>query len=56
MCNSFLGSHDSMSYDLDINSKIIEPDRLKRLSRIYCIRSTVRTWGATQVSLSAAGS
>ncbi|XP_076616842.1 PI-PLC X domain-containing protein 1-like isoform X2 [Chaetodon auriga] len=30
------GSHDSMSYDLDINSSIVEPDRLKRLSKIYC--------------------
>uniref|UniRef100_A0A3Q0SWX1 Phosphatidylinositol-specific phospholipase C X domain-containing protein n=1 Tax=Amphilophus citrinellus TaxID=61819 RepID=A0A3Q0SWX1_AMPCI len=42
------GSHDSMSYDLDISSAIIEPDRLRRFSRIYCIRSIVRTWGATQ--------
>ncbi|XP_070783279.1 PI-PLC X domain-containing protein 1-like isoform X2 [Enoplosus armatus] len=30
------GSHDSMSYDLDINSSIIEPDRLKRFSKICC--------------------
>ena len=46
---TFLGSHDSMSYDLDINSSIIEPDRLKRFSRIYCVRKTVRKWATTQV-------
>uniref|UniRef100_A0A673APW9 Phosphatidylinositol-specific phospholipase C X domain-containing protein n=1 Tax=Sphaeramia orbicularis TaxID=375764 RepID=A0A673APW9_9TELE len=27
----YLGSHDSMSYDLDINSSIIEPDILKHI-------------------------
>ncbi|XP_042363196.1 PI-PLC X domain-containing protein 1-like [Plectropomus leopardus] len=42
------GSHDSMSYDLDINSSIVEPDRLKRLSKIYCARKIVRKWAATQ--------
>ncbi|XP_070847126.1 PI-PLC X domain-containing protein 1-like isoform X1 [Chaetodon trifascialis] len=42
------GSHDSMSYDLDINSSIVEPDRLKRLSRIYCVRKIVRKWAVTQ--------
>ncbi|XP_041819227.1 PI-PLC X domain-containing protein 1-like [Chelmon rostratus] len=42
------GSHDSMSYDLDINSSIVEPDRLKRLSRIYCVRKIVRKWAITQ--------
>lgn len=42
------GSHDSMSYDLDINSRIIEPDRLKRFSRIYCLRKTVFKWAVTQ--------
>ncbi|XP_034564246.1 PI-PLC X domain-containing protein 1-like [Notolabrus celidotus] len=42
------GSHDSMSYDLDINSSIIEPERLKILSKIYCARKIVRRWAATQ--------
>ncbi|XP_073346264.1 PI-PLC X domain-containing protein 1-like [Pagrus major] len=42
------GSHDSMSYDLDINSPIIEPERLKRLSKIYCARKIVRKWALTQ--------
>ncbi|XP_030255566.1 PI-PLC X domain-containing protein 1-like isoform X2 [Sparus aurata] len=42
------GSHDSMSYDLDINSCIIEPDLLRRFSKIYCARKTVRRWALTQ--------
>ncbi|KAK2820938.1 hypothetical protein Q5P01_023897 [Channa striata] len=42
------GSHDSMSYDLDINSSIIEPDKLKKLSKIYCARKILLKWGATQ--------
>ncbi|XP_061564306.1 PI-PLC X domain-containing protein 1-like isoform X2 [Cololabis saira] len=37
-----------MSYDLDLNSSIIEPDRLKRFSKIYCVRKTVRKWATTQ--------
>ncbi|KAK7918560.1 hypothetical protein WMY93_009844 [Mugilogobius chulae] len=43
------GSHDSMSYDLDINSSIIEPDRLKKYSHLHCARSLVRKWARTQV-------
>ncbi|XP_008289302.1 PI-PLC X domain-containing protein 1-like [Stegastes partitus] len=42
------GSHDSMSYDLDINSSIIEPDGLRRFSKIYCVRKIVRKWAITQ--------
>ncbi|MED6290029.1 hypothetical protein CHARACLAT_008898 [Characodon lateralis] len=42
------GSHDSMSYDLDVNSRIIEPNGLKRFSRIYCLRKIVHTWASTQ--------
>ncbi|XP_051273956.1 PI-PLC X domain-containing protein 1 isoform X2 [Dicentrarchus labrax] len=42
------GSHDSMSYDLDINSSIIEPDRLKKFSKICCARKIVRKWAMTQ--------
>ncbi|KAM6964736.1 PI-PLC X domain-containing protein 1-like [Tautogolabrus adspersus] len=42
------GSHDSMSYDLDINSSIIEPDRLKIFSKIYCARMIVYRWAVTQ--------
>nr|XP_024655477.1 PI-PLC X domain-containing protein 1-like [Maylandia zebra] len=42
------GSHDSVSYDLDASSAIIEPDNLKRFSWIYCLRRIVRTWGMTQ--------
>ncbi|XP_029312627.1 PI-PLC X domain-containing protein 1-like [Cottoperca gobio] len=45
---SIPGSHDSMSYDLDINSSIIEPDGLKRLSKIYCARKIVHKWAMTQ--------
>ncbi|XP_040885420.1 PI-PLC X domain-containing protein 1-like isoform X2 [Toxotes jaculatrix] len=37
-----------MSYDLDINSSIIEPDKLKRLSKIYCARKIMLKWAATQ--------
>ncbi|XP_038591929.1 PI-PLC X domain-containing protein 1-like isoform X2 [Micropterus salmoides] len=37
-----------MSYDLDINSSIIEPDSLKRFSKIYCARKIVRKWAITQ--------
>ncbi|XP_067344061.1 PI-PLC X domain-containing protein 1-like [Channa argus] len=42
------GSHDSMSYDLDINSSIAEPDKLKKFSKIYCARKIILKWGATQ--------
>ncbi|XP_069012260.1 PI-PLC X domain-containing protein 1-like isoform X1 [Embiotoca jacksoni] len=42
------GSHDSMSYDLDINSSIVEPDGLKRFSKLYCVRQIVRKWAVTQ--------
>ncbi|KAM3592753.1 uncharacterized protein V6R79_024490 [Siganus canaliculatus] len=42
------GSHDSMSYDLDVNSSIVEPDRLKRFSRIYCARKIMCKWATTQ--------
>nr|XP_046232814.1 PI-PLC X domain-containing protein 1-like [Scatophagus argus] len=42
------GSHDTMSYDLDINSYIVEPDNLKRLSKIYCARMILRRWAITQ--------
>ncbi|XP_021172938.2 PI-PLC X domain-containing protein 1 [Fundulus heteroclitus] len=42
------GSHDSMSYDLDVHSRIIEPKRLIRFSRIYCLRKVVQIWAATQ--------
>ncbi|XP_068162051.1 PI-PLC X domain-containing protein 1-like isoform X2 [Antennarius striatus] len=45
---SIPGSHDSMSYDLDINSSILEPDRLKKFSRIYCARKIVLKWAITQ--------
>ncbi|XP_028331553.1 PI-PLC X domain-containing protein 1-like [Gouania willdenowi] len=42
------GSHDSMSYDLDINSSIIEPDGLKKFSKIYCVRKIIKSWAITQ--------
>uniref|UniRef100_A0A3Q3VWZ6 Phosphatidylinositol-specific phospholipase C X domain-containing protein n=1 Tax=Mola mola TaxID=94237 RepID=A0A3Q3VWZ6_MOLML len=42
------GSHDSMSYDLDVNSSIIEPERLKRFSKFCCVRKMVRKWAMTQ--------
>ncbi|XP_060951575.1 PI-PLC X domain-containing protein 1-like [Limanda limanda] len=42
------GSHDSMSYDLDINSSIIEPVNLKGLSKIYLARRIVHRWAVTQ--------
>uniref|UniRef100_A0A3Q3W387 Phosphatidylinositol-specific phospholipase C X domain-containing protein n=1 Tax=Mola mola TaxID=94237 RepID=A0A3Q3W387_MOLML len=44
------GSHDSMSYDLDVNSSIIEPERLKRFSKFCCVRKMVRKWAMTQVN------
>lgn len=42
------GSHDSMSYDLDINTSIIEPDLLKKHSRLPCVRAIMRRWARTQ--------
>lgn len=39
-----------MSYDLDIHSSILEPDRLKKFSRIYCARKIVCKWAITQVN------
>nr|XP_019938521.1 PREDICTED: PI-PLC X domain-containing protein 1-like isoform X1 [Paralichthys olivaceus] len=42
------GSHDSMTYDLDVSSSIIEPDNLKGLSKICCARRIVRKWAVTQ--------
>ncbi|XP_053269782.1 PI-PLC X domain-containing protein 1 isoform X2 [Pleuronectes platessa] len=42
------GSHDSMSYDLDINSSVVEPDNLKGLSKIYLARRIVHKWAVTQ--------
>lgn len=42
------GSHDSMSYDLDIHSSIIEPDLLKKHSRLPCVRAIMRRWARTQ--------
>lgn len=42
------GSHDSMSYDLDINSSIMEPERVKIFNMIYCARKIVRRWATTQ--------
>ncbi|XP_034050466.1 PI-PLC X domain-containing protein 1-like [Thalassophryne amazonica] len=42
------GSHDSMSYDLDVNSSIVEPDQLIKLSGIPCVRKIVRRWAITQ--------
>uniref|UniRef100_A0A7N6AD29 Phosphatidylinositol-specific phospholipase C X domain-containing protein n=1 Tax=Anabas testudineus TaxID=64144 RepID=A0A7N6AD29_ANATE len=42
------GSHDSMSYDLDSSSSIIEPDSLKKFSRLCCVRKTLLKWAATQ--------
>uniref|UniRef100_A0A3P9HLW7 Phosphatidylinositol-specific phospholipase C X domain-containing protein n=1 Tax=Oryzias latipes TaxID=8090 RepID=A0A3P9HLW7_ORYLA len=42
------GSHDSMSFDLDVNSSIVEPDQLRRFSRFCCVRKLVHRWGTTQ--------
>ncbi|KAM8888003.1 PI-PLC X domain-containing protein 1-like isoform 2-T5 [Synchiropus picturatus] len=42
------GSHDCMSYDLDINSAILEPDRLTRFSKIGFLRKVVCKWATTQ--------
>lgn len=42
------GSHDSMSYDLDVNSSIVEPDNLKKFSWICCVRKMIRRWAMTQ--------
>lgn len=46
-----LGSHDSMSYDLDLDSFIIEPAHLKRFSRVYGARKVMHKWATTQVTL-----
>uniref|UniRef100_A0A3B3BWY6 Phosphatidylinositol-specific phospholipase C X domain-containing protein n=1 Tax=Oryzias melastigma TaxID=30732 RepID=A0A3B3BWY6_ORYME len=42
------GSHDSMSFDLDVNSSIVEPDQLRRFSRFCCVRKLMFRWGTTQ--------
>ncbi|XP_055360240.1 PI-PLC X domain-containing protein 1-like isoform X2 [Betta splendens] len=42
------GSHDSMSYDLDISSPIAEPESLKRFSWVCCVPCLLLKWGATQ--------
>ncbi|XP_029978145.1 PI-PLC X domain-containing protein 1-like [Sphaeramia orbicularis] len=41
------GSHDSMSYDLDINSSIIEPDILKHIG-LRSVHKIVKEWATTQ--------
>ncbi|KAM9832469.1 PI-PLC X domain-containing protein 1-like [Neosynchiropus ocellatus] len=43
------GSHDCMSYDLDINSTILEPDSLIKFSKIRLVRKVVCKWATTQV-------
>ncbi|XP_053744050.1 PI-PLC X domain-containing protein 1-like isoform X5 [Synchiropus splendidus] len=45
------GSHDCMSYDLDINSAILEPDSLTRFSKIGFLRKVVCKWATTQTVL-----
>ncbi|CAL8304561.1 unnamed protein product [Lota lota] len=42
------GSHDSMGYDLDMDSSIVEPDSLVHLSKLYCVRALIRNWATTQ--------
>ncbi|KAG7507866.1 PI-PLC X domain-containing protein 1-like [Solea senegalensis] len=42
------GSHDSMSYDLDTQSSIVEPDALKVFSNIYYVRKVLYNWAVTQ--------
>uniref|UniRef100_A0A8C6U1N6 Phosphatidylinositol-specific phospholipase C X domain-containing protein n=1 Tax=Neogobius melanostomus TaxID=47308 RepID=A0A8C6U1N6_9GOBI len=44
------GSHDSMSYDLDINSSIIEPNLLKTYSHMRIVRAIMERWAKTQES------
>uniref|UniRef100_A0A673AM66 Phosphatidylinositol-specific phospholipase C X domain-containing protein n=1 Tax=Sphaeramia orbicularis TaxID=375764 RepID=A0A673AM66_9TELE len=42
------GSHDTMSYDLDINSAIIGPTILTKFGKIRWVRKIVKKWGTTQ--------
>ncbi|XP_047465396.1 PI-PLC X domain-containing protein 1-like isoform X1 [Mugil cephalus] len=42
------GSHDSITYDLDVNSSIVEPQKLRRFSKICCVRKIVHRWASTQ--------
>ncbi|KAK0140180.1 PI-PLC X domain-containing protein 1 [Merluccius polli] len=42
------GSHDSMGYDLDMDSSIVEPDSLVHLGNLCCVRSIIRDWATTQ--------
>ncbi|KAJ3607866.1 hypothetical protein NHX12_024917, partial [Muraenolepis orangiensis] len=42
------GSHDTMGYDLDLDSSIVEPDSLVPLSNMYCVRKLIRDWATTQ--------
>lgn len=37
-----------MSYDLDINSSIMEPDQLRPMSNVPCVRHLVYSWAQTQ--------
>ncbi|KAG7257972.1 hypothetical protein CRUP_016313 [Coryphaenoides rupestris] len=42
------GSHDSMGYDLDMDSSIVEPDSLVPFSKMPCVRAKIRDWATTQ--------
>ncbi|KAM3850039.1 PI-PLC X domain-containing protein 1-like [Diretmus argenteus] len=44
------GIHDAMSYDLDVNSSIMEPDVLIKLSKLPCVRQIVYKLAITQES------
>uniref|UniRef100_A0A673APD3 Uncharacterized protein n=1 Tax=Sphaeramia orbicularis TaxID=375764 RepID=A0A673APD3_9TELE len=43
--------HDTMSYDLDINSAIIGPTILTKFGKIRWVRKIVKKWGTTQVHI-----
>ncbi|XP_071399519.1 PI-PLC X domain-containing protein 1-like [Centroberyx affinis] len=42
------GSHDTMTYDLDVNSHIMEPDQLKRWDNLPCVHKIIYKWAVTQ--------
>ena len=48
-CALITGSHDTMAYDLDMDSSIVEPDSLVPLSKLRCVRALIHKWATTQV-------
>ncbi|XP_059892497.1 PI-PLC X domain-containing protein 1-like [Gadus macrocephalus] len=42
------GSHDTMGYDLDMESDILDPESLIPVSKLHCVRALIHKWATTQ--------